>query len=282
MLKVKFVVIAHLLTGCALFNSCSDTEKMAGPLISFTIPEEGFKVEVGKSLAIAPVVVNGEKSTFTWEINGVVVSSAKLFTFTPSRVGTYTIQLKVSNEIGSDNKAVHISAFSNFSPFISKVFEYKYGPGQHASLIPSDWKGADFIGQPWTGNKQFTSLGGWGGFIIAGFDHVIKDFAGADFAIFTQPGVSSEPAVVFVMFDANSDGIPNDGEWAEIKGSEYDNAETIRNYQVTYYKPIGKGNVTWKDNNGGSGELIPVFDRSSSWWWGGYGNNKEVVFSGVK
>jgi len=281
MLKFNFRAIFLVFPGLAVLTSCSDTQKLSGPVISFEIPADGFKVEVGKSLSLNPTVVNGDKSSYTWEVNGTVVSSAKLYTFIPSKIGNYNLQLKVSNEIGSDNKTFVISAFSNLSPYITKVFDYQYGPGQHASLIPSDWKGNDFIGQPWVGNKLYTSLGGWGGYIIAGFDHTIKNVEGADFAIYTQPGPSSEPGVVFVMYDNNGDGLPNDGEWAEIKGSEYNHPGTIHDYQVTYYKPVGNGNVTWKDNKGNSNELKPVFE-TSSWWWSGYGNKTEVVFTGVK
>jgi len=281
MLKIKFSVILDLFIGFALLTSCSKSEKLSGPIISFTIPSEGFKVEVGKSLPLIPNIVNDEKSSYTWEVNGEVVSLLKSFTFTSSKIGNYNLQLKVSNEIGSDSKTIQIAVFSNSSPYISKVFDYKYGPGQHATLIPSGWKGSDFIGQPWTGTKIYTSLGGWGGYIIAGFDHTVKNVDGADFGVFTQPGAGSEPGVVFVMNDTNNDGIPNDGEWLEIKGSEYNNAETIHDYQVSYYKPIGIGNITWKDNKGNNGELIPEYG-TDSWWWSGNGDKSEVVFSGVK
>ena len=281
MLKFNFLLISLLFAGLNVFYSCSEAEKMSVPLISFEIPAEGFKVEVGKSLPLNPIVLNGEKSSYTWEVNGEVVSSTKLYTFTPLKIGNYNLLLKVSNEVGSDNKTIKVSAFSSLSPYITKIFDYKYAPGQHASLISADCKGDDFIGQPWIGTKLYTSLGGWGGYIIAGFDHTIKNIDGADFALFTQPGAASEPAIVYVMNDSNSDGIPNDGDWAEIKGSEYNNPETIHDYQVTYYKPVGKGNVTWMDNRGTTGELIPVYD-SASWWWSGYGNKTEVVFNGVK
>jgi len=281
MLKIKFSFILDLFVGFAVLTSCSKSEKLTGPIISFTIPSEGFKVEVGKSLPLIPNIVNDEKSSYTWELNGQVVSSLKSFTFTPSKIGSYSLQLKVSNDIGSDSKTIQISVFSNSSPYITKVFDYKYGPGQHATLIPSGWKGSDFIGQPWTGTKIYTSLGGWGGYIIAGFDHTIKNVDGADFGIFTQPGAGSEPGVVFVMNDTNNDGIPNDGDWFEIKGSEYNNAETIHDYQVSYYKPVGNGNITWKDNKGNGGELIPEYG-TDSWWWGGYGDKSEVDFTGVK
>lgn len=282
MLKIKFHVVFQVYLGLAvMFSACSEAEKLSVPIISFTIPAEGFKVEVGKSLSLNPTVVNGDKSSFTWEVNGQVVSSAKIYTFIPSKIGSYNLQLKVSNEIGSDNKTILVSAFSNLSPYIMKVFDYKYGPGQHASLIPAEWKGDDFIGEPWTGTKRYTSLGGWGGYIIGGFDHVVKNVEGADFAIFTQPGASSEPGIVYVMDDENEDGIPNNGEWTEIKGSEYNHPEAIHDYQVTYYKPVGNGNVTWKDNKGKNGELTPVFE-TPSWWWSGYGDKAEVVFTGAK
>jgi len=281
MKKLRFHIVSLLLPGLILVTSCSNIEKLSGPIITFEIPANGFKVEVGKSLPLLPTIVNDSKSTYTWELNGQVVSSSKLYTFTPSKIGNYTLQLKVSNEVGSDDKSITVSVFSSNSPYISKVFDYQYGPGQHASLIPSAWKGDDFIGQPWTGTKIYTSLGGWGGYIIAGFDHTISNDTGADFAIFTQPGPGSEPGIVYVMKDTNGDGIPNDGDWYEIKGSEYNNTETIHNYQVTYYKPAGSGNVTWKDNKGGSSELKPVY-TSDSWWWSGYGNKSEVVFTGEK
>ncbi len=167
------------------------------------------------------------------------------------------------------------------SPYITKVFEYYYAPGQHASLISGNAKGEDFIGKPWENGKSFTYLGGWGGYIIAGFDHKVNNRTGYDFAVYAQPGAESEPGVVYVMEDSNGDGLPNDGDWIELKGSEFNNSETIHNYRVTYYKPLNNGNVTWSDNQGNEGELVPQFD-SELWWWSGYGNKTEISFSGVR
>jgi hypothetical protein len=83
------------------------------------------------------------------------------------------------------------------------------------------------------------------------------------------------------MADNNNDGLPNDGDWYEIKGSEYSHRETIHNFQITYYKPGTSGLVTWKDNQGGSGNLRPEFG-TESWWWQGYGDQTSVSFSGVR
>jgi len=39
-----------------------------------------------------------------------------------------------------------------------------------------------------------------------------------------------------VSYDANGNGLPDD-DWYELAGSEYTKPETIKNYQITYYKP---------------------------------------------
>jgi len=170
---------------------------------------------------------------------------------------------------------------TNQAAYITRVFDYQYAPGQHATMISPNDKGGNFVGEPWVHAKPFTSLGGWGGYLIAGFDHAVSNTNGPDIAIYTQPSVASEPGIVYVMADSNNDGIPNDGSWFEIKGSEFNHPETIRNYQVTYYKPAASGYVTWRDNQGKSGSLVPEFG-ADSWWWSGYGDQPSVTFTGVK
>ena len=169
----------------------------------------------------------------------------------------------------------------NQSPYITKIYDYQYAPGQHASLISQNDEGSSFIGEPWVNAKSFTALGGWGGYLIAGFDHAVNNTNGPDIAVYAQPSVASEPGVVFVMADNNNDGLPNDGSWFEIKGSDYNHPETIHDYQVTYYKPAISGKVTWKDNQGKSGSLVPEFG-TDSWWWIGYEDQSSVTFKGVK
>ncbi len=63
------------------------------------------------------------------------------------------------------------------------------------------------------------------------------------------------------MQDANGDGLPND-EWYEFRGSETGSSGTIQEYEVTYYRPAGKGmNVPWTDSQGKSGHI----DYLSAW-----------------
>ena len=65
------------------------------------------------------------------------------------------------------------------------------------------------------------SLGGFGGYIVVGFDHSIQasgGYGGYDFSITgNQFSGSSEPGVVWVMPDENGNGEPDDGPWYELR-----------------------------------------------------------------
>jgi hypothetical protein len=151
------------------------------------------------------------------------------------------------------------------SIYVTQVFDYVYAPGQHAQLAkPADIE--HFIGEP-SDEKGFLYLGGFGGYVIAGFDHDIQNKEGYDLEIFALPGATPEPAIVYVMSDDNGDGKPNE-IWYELKGNQFENEK--RNYWVRYYKPTSSNdNIQWKDSEGESGELVSGFGapNTSSWWW---------------
>ena len=175
------------------------------------------------------------------------------------------------------------------SPYLSAVFEYQYGPGQHASSVEQA-DAESCVGEP---GSAALALGGWGGYVTAGFDHVVANADGFDFAVVAQGGFGSEPGVVFVMEDADGNGIP-DETWYELSGSETDadySAETenpldryIRDYEVTYTKAASDSdNVAWTDNQGNAGELecgYPEDTTSASWWIEDWGDS--LTLSGVK
>ena len=131
------------------------------------------------------------------------------------------------------------------SPFITKVFEYKPAPGQFVNKLPKyetgdspeimAKKALDAIGGD---NKGVISLGGFGGYVVVGFDHTIENKPNArDFQVLGNAFEgSSEPGIVMVSVDKNKNGKPDD-EWYELAGSEYDSKSTIHNYKITYFKP---------------------------------------------
>ena len=93
------------------------------------------------------------------------------------------------------------------SPYITEVFDYVYGPGQHSKLAKAS-DISNLIGTP--ASDKWLYLGGFGGYVIAGFNHNVLNGDGADFEVFSLAGASPEPAVVYVMCDDNGDGKPNE------------------------------------------------------------------------
>ena len=154
------------------------------------------------------------------------------------------------------------------SPNISRVIEYRPAPGQHINrLFPSPEmsdtpeNALKFAQEALVDNASMLGLGAFGGYVIVGFDHSIVnvkdqyDFKALGNA-FTN---SSEPGVVMVCQDLNKNGKPDDNEpWYELAGSEYNHAETIKNYEITYYRPNPDGQksaIRWTDNLGNEGEI---------------------------
>ena len=102
----------------------------------------------------------------------------------------------------------------------------------------------------------FVSLGGFGGYIVVGFDHSIDNTGNYDFGIIGNSFKgSSEPGIVWVMQDKNGNGKPDD-TWYELRGSESGKETTVLHYSVTYYRPSEKQqSVKWTDSEGNSGEI---------------------------
>ena len=146
----------------------------------------------------------------------------------------------------------------------NKVYEYTPAPGQFIG----ETKTGGYTGQEITEQdainyaegrlteELFVSLGGFGGYIIVGFDHSIDNNYGYDLAILGNSfSGSSEPGIVWVMRDENGDGKPND-TWYELAGSEAGKAETKQNYSVTYFRPEApQMPVKWRDSEGQEGEI---------------------------
>lgn len=152
--------------------------------------------------------------------------------------------------------------------FISKIYAYLPAPGQFVGNETfGSLEGAQkIIG----GFSSLLSLGGYGGYVIFGFDHSIDNKAGNDLGIYGNPLVNenqewSEAGIVMVMQDLNGNGLPDDNAWYELAGSEYSKAETIRKYKITYYNPKNLvDDILWKDNQGKTGYVLrnPFHDQN--------------------
>ncbi len=148
------------------------------------------------------------------------------------------------------------------SKYIQAVDEYVPAPGQFVNTLPeattSDTpasmvqKCTEAIAN---GNGGMITLGAWGGYVTFHFDHPVTNVAGErDFAVWGNAfSNNAEPAIVMVSIDANHNGKPDD-EWYELRGSEYDNPQTLHHYELTYVFDA-LNDVQWTDNQGASGSV---------------------------
>lgn len=160
------------------------------------------------------------------------------------------------------------------SPYIKTVFDYLPAPGQFVNKLPEYAAGDTYetmltkAGKELTGeNANIVTLGGWGGYVVVGFDHTIVNVPGRNdfriggnaFGANSNPrpnapfGGSCEAGIIMVAYDKNKNGKPDEDEWYEIKGSASFTAEnepwysaavsknldtrTFRNYEMTYHRP---------------------------------------------
>lgn len=170
------------------------------------------------------------------------------------------------------------------SPYINKVYTFRPAPGQFVNEFPKYESGdteetmRQKVETALADNSQTAvSLGGWGGYIVVGFDHLVvnvKDqrdiriYGNAFYADEHDPsaGGSAEPGVIYVSYDANGNGLPDD-KWYEIAGSEY--SQSTKNYELTYFRTpadhtrtprpadevIDDTYIRWRDSNGNTGYI---------------------------
>mgnify|MGYP002854588063 CR=1 FL=1 len=158
-------------------------------------------------------------------------------------------------------------------PWLTRVYDYKPAPGQFINTTPEYHAGEPFdsvmarcrqrlCGRVDTTVEEFggqtityvdtvwssglVSLGGFGGYVIVGFDHPVVNMHTYDFNIYGNAFVSNqqtgggscEPGIVVVGVDRDGDGVPGPGDdWYELAGSEYNNPSTQHGYTITYYQP---------------------------------------------
>lgn len=169
--------------------------------------------------------------------------------------------------------------------FISKVFDYLPAPGQ---FVNSGSTGTPAGAQALAGGTNaLLSLGGYGGYVVFGFDHSIENKAGYDLGIYGNPLVNkdqewSEPGIVMVMQDLNGNGLPDDDAWYELAGSEYAKTGTVKKYRIVYYNPKNlTDDVLWKDNQGRTGYVLRNMFHNQSYYPAWAANQDSLVFEGT-
>lgn len=298
--------IALAIVSALLFCRCSDEI----PMVNLGIDEVYYIARMQK-LDLHPALT-GEK--YEWYVGGVCVSRAKDYIFLAEKEGDYRIELKIIDsetpyDFSFDIHVLHEEI--EYSPYISKVYEYCPAPGQFVNEMPRYEEGDTYksilqkVEESISGtNDIMITLGGYGGYVTFGFDHTVINVAGEkDFRIWgncfyelLQPdkkGGSAEPGIVMVSYDTNCNGQPDD-EWYELAGSEYYSEDTRHSYSITYRRPDPNREIVadednslddiyyiaWHDNAGQKGYIAKNIFHNQD-YFPRWINSDEISFSGT-
>jgi hypothetical protein len=242
--------------------------------------DDSYYIYRMQKLPLTPALTG---ASYRWSMaSGEVLSTERDYIFLAEKEGTYNLVLDIIDEETPFHFEFSVTVLHeeiDYSPYISKVYEYRPAPGQFVNTMPQYEAGDSYddmlrkVEESLSGtNDIMVSLGGFGGYVVFGFDHTVINHPGEkDFMILgnsfyelsgsDRKGGSAEPGIVMVSYDRNCNGIPDD-DWYEIAGSEHNSPATIRNYSITYHRPnpdreiISQGPlvdinyIMWEDSEG--------------------------------
>ena len=274
--KVVYVVTVSL-----LMVACSDNN-------GDDIPDFGDKdvqvtADAYQITALQSPYEAGETAEFLWKVESASTDVYSLTDGTTENAqfiampGTYKLLLQVSEKGITGTATVNVTVKEPAETpraHITKVYDYLPAIGQFVNTLPAYEEGdtqeamnrkcEEAIAKE---KPSMIHLGGFGGYVVFGFDHTIINvdgrcdlrILGNAFGAAANPdpgalfGGSCEPGVIMVAYDKNNNGKPDDDEWYEIAGSSHQNpkdelwyaklkdggfdVETIFNYEITYYRP---------------------------------------------
>lgn len=246
-----------------------------------------------------------------------LLSTDRSYIFLAKDTGTYELTFEILDNrtpYKHDFRFVVMREEIEYSPYIAKVYDFCPAPGQFINTMPEFVKGdsPESIRKKAEENISGTndvmiSLGGYGGYVVFGFDHTVinvkdkKDFMILGNAFYSdlpeyqeKKGGSCEPGIVMVSFDFNQNGLPDD-EWYELAGSEYFKPETTKDYRITYDRPDPNKKpepdmsqqwsdatyISWKDNQGASGYIAKNIYHTQSYYPGWIETNA-LTFEGTR
>lgn len=303
-----FAVTYLLILGVG-FTSCSKDEEpylLKKEDIQVEKSANSFTVNVSQPLIIEIKSVSDEGVSYKWFLDNELIAETKNLEYTFNKIGKYDLQLSVSQAQLIFNYDLVLSVIpggvtppdESSTAYITKIFDFMPAVGQFTNELPKyetgdtqekmNEKVLKAIGN---NKKGMISLGGFGGYVVVGFDHTILNVAGKrDFRVTANAfyaaanpnsnapeGGSCEPGIIMVAYDTNKNGIPDENEWYEIAGSSHvdptqelwynkaitagNDVKTYSDYEITYHRPTEEPTtaegklqyIRWEDNQGKSG-----------------------------
>lgn len=298
-MKNKIISIA-IIIATALFSACNN-----GPDITSIGIDDSYSVPRLQKLILT---TGAAGDSFKWEIispSGEVtlLSESRECIFVAKESGNYSLILTIEDngeEVIQTSAIVVLPEEIEYKSSMTRVIEFTPAPGQFINDLPEYEEGdtKEIIRQKteeYLLNGSMVSLGAFGGYIVVGFDHTVINGEGKDFFLGSNAFTgSSECGIVSVSIDKNNNGKADD-EWYELAGSEYNNPSTIKNYQVTYFRPeenktqvpgtngvVDKEYIKWVDNMGGEGFIEQNnFTNHTLEYWPKWSKSNTITVSGT-
>lgn len=283
--------VVERLSGSVVFPSVAGLEGATSRSIS-----------LGQTITLAPTIEGFDAPSFSWSVDGETGGDGEFFSFTPTAEGEYDVEVTVSDEDGyslaasivvkccaSEGTFRRASSASSLMRW-NKIYEYSPAAGQFIGEDKSGFTSSEHsaaaavaYAEKRLSEGYFLSLGAWGGYLVAGFDHSVANDEGADLVIAGNMfDSSSEPAIVWVMQDSNGNGLPDD-EWYELRGSEWGSENHSTRYAVTYFRPVGDAmSVHWVDNRGERGVVPYMSVHSQPSYYPQWFEGESVTFYGSR
>lgn len=287
MKKNSLFLLSVLVISSVLITACSHDNEFVIPI---KIALSGsYSVSKCKVLNIAPTVTGTSSgATYNWAIGDSIISTDSVLNFISIKSGNYNVKLKVSQGSIADSTNIAVNVLdASYSDRIAKVLDYDPTFGDNVNLYTTDTRSGVISNINAAVSSSATSisldLGFFGGSAVFAFDHTIVNVPGkADFKI---TGDSSGPfsmGIIYVAYDKNGNGKPDDDEWYEIKGDLEGTSNILSNYKLTVSgtrvddEETLRSTNAWSDNQGNSGKysnLIPEiasYDVYPHWIKGDY------------
>ncbi|MCV9933598.1 cell surface protein [Flavobacterium sp. LS1R47] len=323
-----FMLAAALATNCSSGDDSADN----GNPPTGGIGNNEYNAQRATIVSVTANIAVSTDATYSWSVinapsdnYSLANATAKEALFAAAEIGTYELGVVINDKGNTQTQKVKVyvnKEAKEYKTFIAKVFDFKPAPGQFINDLPAANDGETFDKILTRANSYLTkkngdliSLGAFGGYIVFGFDHTIVNVKGKrDFRVLgnafwadanpnadaTMRGGSSEAGVIMVSYDKNKNGLPDD-EWYEIEGAGHKMEKTIKDYEITYYRPDpnkipvpggGTGTVLftdieyilWKDNQGKTGYLAQnnAYNHSLDYWPKWLKDQEKITFKGTR
>ena len=260
-----------------------------------------LNVSMCNVLEITPAVTGPDRKDYEyeWSIGDSVIGKKLNLSFISPEAGTFELTLRATagKQSVTYTRKIVVKA-EQYVKNAYTVLEYAPSPGKNHnwSIIGSadNWKYGDeyplayndFLAKATSIRKVNANaalfLGSWGGSATFKFDHTVANVSGkTDLELNAFCSLRDQPAV-YVAYDRNKNGMPDEDEWYELKNDDY-GQEDIPEYEMifTYNKTETDARriysyFNWKDNQPSlaSGEVITNKTFTSSMTTAGAFSNR--------